>query len=74
RTIDSQTGECYGVWAWVGGNHACVDLIGVSPLVGLRDETFTVGLQVALKVASSKAVKHEKACSDNQHAFIPFCI
>ena len=29
---------------------------------------FTVG-QTALKVASSKVAKHEKACSDNQHAF-----
>lgn len=28
--------------------------------------------QEALKVASSKVVKHEKSCSDNQHAFIPF--
>lgn len=32
---------------------------------------FTVG-QTALKAASSKVVKHEKACSDNQHAFIQF--
>lgn len=43
---------------------ACGDLTGVSPLVGLG--------QVALKVASSKMAKHEKACSDDQHAFIPF--
>jgi hypothetical protein len=32
---------------------------------------FTVG-QVALKADSSKAVKHERACFDNQYAFIPF--
>jgi len=39
---------------------------------GIRSQVFfTVG-QVALKVASSKVVKHEKACSNNQHAFIPF--
>jgi len=25
-----------------------------------------------LKVVSSKVDKHEKTCSDNQHAFIPF--
>jgi hypothetical protein len=48
-----------------------VDLTGVSPLVGLTTGGFTVG-QTALKAASSKVVKHEKACSDNQHAFIPF--
>jgi hypothetical protein len=48
-----------------------VDLTGVSPLVGLTTGGFTVG-QAALKAASSKVVKHEKACSDNQHAFIPF--
>jgi hypothetical protein len=59
------------VYGWVGGKHACVDLTGVSPLVGLRAGTFTVG-QAALKVASCKVAKHEKACSDNQHAFIPF--
>jgi hypothetical protein len=28
--------------------------------------------QTSLKAASSKMVKHEKACSDNQHVFIPF--
>jgi len=59
------------VYGWVGGKHACVDLTGVSPLVGLGVEAFTVG-QEALKVASRKVVKHEKACSDNQHVFIPF--
>jgi hypothetical protein len=39
--------------------------------VGLATEDFIVR-QAALKAASSKIVKHEKACSDNQHAFIPF--
>ena len=48
-----------------------MDLIEVSPLVGLGVGTFTVG-HVALKAASSKVVKHEKTCSDNQHVFIPF--
>jgi hypothetical protein len=28
--------------------------------------------RAALKAASSKMVKHEKACSDNQHVFILF--
>ncbi|KAL6500200.1 hypothetical protein OROHE_025566 [Orobanche hederae] len=56
------------VYGWVGGKHACVDLTGVSPLVGLRDDDFTVG-QAALKAASNKVVKHEKACSENQHVF-----
>jgi len=59
------------VYGWVGGKHACVDLTGVSPLVGLGVGPFTVG-HAALKVASSKVAKHEKACSDNQHAFIRF--
>jgi hypothetical protein len=59
------------VYRWVGGKHACVDLTGVSPLVGLGVAAFTVG-QTALKAASSKVAKHEKACSDNQHVFIPF--
>ncbi|KAK2385232.1 Pleckstrin proteiny (PH) domain-containing protein [Trifolium repens] len=59
------------VYGWVGGKHACVNLTGVSPLVGLRVEDFTVR-RTTLKAASSKMVKYEKACSDNQHVFISF--
>ncbi|GKC61820.1 hypothetical protein Tco_1089418 [Tanacetum coccineum] len=59
------------VFGWAGGKHACVDLTGVSPLVGLRDNGFVAG-QVALKAESSKVAKHEKACLENQHVFIPF--
>ena len=59
------------VYGWVGGKHACVDLIGVAPLVRLGVRPFAVG-HAALKAASSKVAKHEKTCSDNQHAFIPF--
>jgi hypothetical protein len=39
--------------------------------VGLTTGDFTVG-QAALKAASSKVAKHERACSENQHVFIPF--
>ncbi|KAK2454767.1 hypothetical protein QL285_002298 [Trifolium repens] len=46
-------------------------LIGVFPLVGLRVGDFIVG-RAALKAASNKIAKHEKTCSDNQYAFIPF--
>jgi len=59
------------VYGWVGGKHACVNLTGVLPLLGLGVGAFTVG-QAALKAASSKVAKHEKTCADNQHAFIPF--
>ncbi|GJU74313.1 hypothetical protein Tco_1265718 [Tanacetum coccineum] len=59
------------VFGWVGGKHACVDLTGVSTLVGLSSRSFTAG-QAALKAASGKVTKHEKACIDNQHVFIPF--
>ncbi|GJY39382.1 hypothetical protein Tco_0425746 [Tanacetum coccineum] len=31
------------VFGWAGGKHACVDLTGVSPLVGLRDNGFVAG-------------------------------
>ena len=48
------------VYGWVGKKHACVDLTRVSPLVGLGVGPFTVG-QAALKVASSRVAKHEKA-------------
>ncbi|KAL7603575.1 hypothetical protein Lser_V15G16158 [Lactuca serriola] len=59
------------IFGWVGGKHACVDLIGISPLVSLRAGGFTAG-QVALKAATCKVTKHEKPCIENQHAFIPF--
>jgi hypothetical protein len=59
------------VYGWVGGKYACVDLTRVSSLVGLTIGDFTVG-QAALKTASSKVAKHERVCSNNQHAFIPF--
>nr|GFB89032.1 putative reverse transcriptase domain-containing protein [Tanacetum cinerariifolium] len=49
------------VFGWVGGKHACVDLTGVSPLIGLSSRGFTAG-QAALKAASSKVTKHEKSC------------
>jgi hypothetical protein len=38
---------------------------------GVGNWGFTVG-HAALKAASSKVVKDERAYSDNQHAFIPF--
>nr|GEX03266.1 putative reverse transcriptase domain-containing protein [Tanacetum cinerariifolium] len=59
------------VFGWVGGKHACVNLTRGSPLVGLTSRGFTAG-QAALKAASSKVIKHEKACIRNQHVFIPF--
>ncbi|GJS05421.1 putative ribonuclease H-like domain-containing protein [Tanacetum coccineum] len=59
------------VFGWAEGKHAYVDLTGVSPLVGLRDNGFVAG-QAALKAESSKVAKHEKACLENQHVFIPF--
>ncbi|GKE50460.1 hypothetical protein Tco_1481718 [Tanacetum coccineum] len=59
------------VFGWVEGKHACVDLTRVSPLVGLSSQGFIVG-QAALKAASCNMTKHEKACIENQHVFIPF--
>ncbi|GKB23930.1 hypothetical protein Tco_0863331 [Tanacetum coccineum] len=42
-------GQIVYTCVWVGwGKHACVDLTGVSPLVGLRDNGFVAG-QAALK-------------------------
>jgi hypothetical protein len=48
------------VYGWVGEKHACVDLSGVSLLVGLGVGDFTIG-PATLKGASSKMVKLEKA-------------
>jgi len=59
------------VYGWIGGKHACVDLTEVSPLVEIGVRAFAVG-HATLKVASNKMIKHEKTCSDNQHAFISF--
>lgn len=39
--------------------------------MGLKTRGFTVR-QTTLKAVSCKVSKHEKACSDNQHAFISF--
>ncbi|GKB99240.1 putative reverse transcriptase domain-containing protein [Tanacetum coccineum] len=39
--------------------------------VRLSSSGFTAG-QAALKAASGKVTKHEKACIENQHVFIPF--
>jgi hypothetical protein len=39
--------------------------------MGLGVGDFTVG-RAALKAASSKMVKHETTCSNNQHVFILF--
>nr|GEW46762.1 hypothetical protein [Tanacetum cinerariifolium] len=52
------------VFGWVGGKHACVDLANVSPLVGLSSRGFTAG-QAALKAASGKVTKHDKAFIEN---------
>ncbi|MFS7963363.1 hypothetical protein Hanom_Chr08g00737181 [Helianthus anomalus] len=41
------------------------------PLVGLNDKGFVVG-QAVLKAEASKVAKHEKACLENQHVFVPF--
>nr|GEZ49743.1 zf-CCHC domain-containing protein/DUF4219 domain-containing protein/UBN2 domain-containing protein [Tanacetum cinerariifolium] len=59
------------IFGWVGGKYACIDLTGVSPLVGLSSRGFTAG-RAALKAASCKVTKHEKTCIENQHVFIPF--
>ncbi|GJS67203.1 hypothetical protein Tco_0681767 [Tanacetum coccineum] len=59
------------VFGWVGGKYVYLDLTGVSPLVGLSSRGFIAG-QAALKDASCKVTKHEKACIKNQHVFIPF--
>ena len=39
--------------------------------MGLSSRGFTAG-QSTLKAASCKVTKHEKACIENQHVFIPF--
>ncbi|GJT54599.1 hypothetical protein Tco_0989653 [Tanacetum coccineum] len=59
------------IFGWVERKHACVNLTGVSPLVGLSSWGFTVG-QTALKAALCKVTKHEKTCIENQHVSVPF--
>nr|GEY27278.1 auxilin-like protein [Tanacetum cinerariifolium] len=48
-------------FGWFGGKHACVDLTGVSPLVGLSGRGLTAG-QAALKAASGKGKGRSKKC------------
>lgn len=53
-----------------GKRETCkVDLIGISPVLGLGIRAFMVG-QTALKVASSRLVKCEKTRYGNQRTFI----
>ncbi|KAJ0917178.1 hypothetical protein HanRHA438_Chr05g0203111 [Helianthus annuus] len=59
------------VFGWTREKHACVDLKGVSPLVGLRENEFIAG-QAARKAESKKVDKHAKACAENQHVFVLF--
>ncbi|KAJ0470936.1 hypothetical protein HanIR_Chr14g0724201 [Helianthus annuus] len=59
------------VFGWVRGKHACVDLTGVSPLVGLRKNGFVAG-QASRKLESKKVDKHAKAYAKNQHVSVPF--
>ncbi|MFS7949826.1 putative exostosin [Helianthus anomalus] len=47
--------------------------LGVSPLVGLRDHGFVAG-QAITKAEAGKVAKHEKACIENQHVFVPFAL
>jgi hypothetical protein len=57
-------------WWWVRGKHACVDLIGFFPLVGLRTRALTVG-QKTLEATSSMVAKHEKTLKV-KNVFIQF--
>ncbi|GKA20910.1 hypothetical protein Tco_0700899 [Tanacetum coccineum] len=59
------------IFGWVGGKHARVDLIEVSPIVGLSSRGFRVG-HAALKAATCIVTKHEKTCIENQHVLISF--
>ena len=62
----------YLVFGWEGGKHSCVDLTGVSPLVGMRDTGFVSG-QATLKAESGKVAKHGKACLENLTCVHPIC-
>lgn len=57
------------VYTWEGEKYACVYLIGVSPFVVMKTRHFIMGQTIVLKITSSKMVKYEKTCYDNQDAF-----
>ncbi|KAJ0834466.1 hypothetical protein HanRHA438_Chr16g0743911 [Helianthus annuus] len=59
------------VFGWARGKHACVDLMGVSPLVDLKENGFVAG-QAARKAESKKVDKHAKACAENQYVLSLF--
>lgn len=54
---------------WKGEKYACVHLTEVSPFVVMRTRHFIMGQTIVLKITSSKMVKYEKTCYDNQDAF-----
>nr|GEX25847.1 signal recognition particle, SRP19 subunit [Tanacetum cinerariifolium] len=53
-----------------GGEVACKT--SHQKAAGEGDGDWVKGSQTALKAASDKVTKHEKACIENQHVFIPF--
>ncbi|GJV08329.1 putative exostosin-like protein [Tanacetum coccineum] len=55
-----------GVKSW----RRCFRLMSLAQFAA-RDNGFVAG-QAVLKAESSKVAKHEKACLENQHVFIPF--
>ncbi|GJZ90209.1 ankyrin repeat-containing domain, PGG domain protein [Tanacetum coccineum] len=55
------------VFGRVERKHACVDLTGVSPLVGLSSRGFTVG-----KSRLMQSDKTRETCIENQHVSVPF--
>ncbi|KAJ0811416.1 hypothetical protein HanPSC8_Chr17g0750461 [Helianthus annuus] len=58
------------VFYWARVKHVCVDLTEVFPLVGLKENHFVAGRTI-LKATSGNVAKHENACAENQHVFIP---
>ncbi|GJT19598.1 DNA helicase [Tanacetum coccineum] len=52
-------------------NVPAIQIDEIKNYVEERDNGFVAG-QAALKAESSKVAKHEKACLENQHVFIPF--
>ena len=61
------------VYGWVERKYACVDLIEVSTLAGLEVGTF-FGWTDCPKSCVKQKGKHDRAYSDNQHAFIPLVL
>ncbi|KAL5713679.1 hypothetical protein ACHQM5_015733 [Ranunculus cassubicifolius] len=59
------------VYGWDRGKNVCIDVTGVSPLVGSEKGGFRHGIALDMAV-KKKHIKHSEVCSKNGYGFLAF--